>query len=128
MSPIGRGFALALCLTICGCSDRDTSPNSAADLSDRFDAAKVMSEGADRDKIAEQLAKDGATAGNRAIAVGSVSLIKDDKLHDNTAYKASLIMTKAGKHRDAGFLAHMIKDVALQEKASAKALKGDSTE
>jgi hypothetical protein len=128
MSPIGRGFALVLCLAICGCSERDTSPNSAADLSDRFDALKAMSDGVEHDKIAEQLAKDASAAGNMNITRESVNLIKDDKLHDNAAYKSSLVWSKAGKRREAEALAQTIKNEALRPKAVDKARKGDSTE
>jgi hypothetical protein len=122
---------VGLCLVVLGCgsgggSGNSPSPDSA--FAARFDSADGIGDEAEREKAFAQLATDAAAAGEVDAARKAIQRIQKDSLRDTTAYKSALALSKTGQKRGAFGFVKFIKDNALQQKASAKLAKGDSSE
>jgi hypothetical protein len=122
---------VGLCLAIFGCgssgeSGNSPSPDSA--FAARFDSAAAIGDETERENAFAQLATDAAKAGDVDAARKAVQRIQKDSLRDSTAYKSALALLKVGQKRGAFGFVKFIKDNALQQKASAKLAKGDSSE
>jgi hypothetical protein len=126
-------LTVSLGLSVVGCGsapDGGTLPSPSPDsaFAARFESAAAISDEAQRNKDFAQVATDAASAGDVDAARKSLLRIQNDSLRDSTTYKSALLLVKAGQKRAASSLVRMIKDNALQQKASAKIAKGESSE
>jgi hypothetical protein len=95
-------------------------------LSARFEAAVLISNGSDRDEVLGMLTKDAASAGEADLARQFMAMIENAETQGDAAHDAAIILAKRGQIKQATAIAQMIneghiRDQTLSELASTAA-------
>ena len=120
------GFSLVcLLLSFLGCGGGGT-PDSP--LTARLEAAKAVSDPAERDKELAKLALEAGTAGDGPIANDALDAISNEALREQTKPKLILRLAKAGKRDAASKIEQTISDAKARERLELKIRNRDFSE
>ena len=118
-----------LILPACKGGDSDASapaPASAkASLSSRYEAAKAITNTAQKDQALSVVAGDAAKEGDATVVKQCVQSITASAVKDSAAFTGAVALAKAGKGQEATEVAQMITNSARKDEALARIAKGD---
>jgi hypothetical protein len=123
-----RWVILIALLTLSACKSGDsdaTGPSGKASLSSRYEAAKSITNTAQRDQALSGVAGDAAKEGDATVVKKCIQSITASAVRDDAAFNGAIALAKAEKGQEATEVALMITSVARKDEALAKIAKGD---
>jgi hypothetical protein len=115
-----------LLLPACKGGDGDVSGMSGkASLSSRCEAAKAITNSAQRDQALSVVAGDAAKEGDAAVVKTCIQSITSSAVKDEAAFTSAVALAKAEKGQEATHVAQMITNTARRDEALAKIARGN---
>jgi hypothetical protein len=116
-------FGVLLIFPACKSGDSDAS--GKASLSSRYEAAKAITNTAQRDQSLSVVAGDAAREGDATVVKKCIQSITAAAAKDDAAFTSAVVLAKAEKGQEATEVARMITNTARRDEALAKIAKGD---
>jgi hypothetical protein len=110
------------------CKSGDNDPpgmSGKASLSSRYEAAKAITNTAQRDRALSVVAADAARDGDATVVKKCIQSITVSAAKDDAAFTSAVVLAKAEKGQEATEVARMITNTARRDEALAKIAKGD---
>ena len=120
--------SLGALLILPACKGGDSDPpgmSGKASLSSRYEAAKAITNTAQRDQSLSVVAGDAAREGDATVVKKCIQSITASAAKDDAAFTSAVVLAKAEKGQEATEVARMITSTARRDEALAKIAKGD---